>query len=433
MKVSEIMKSKIIYFSLIIFFSFALFSACKNNQIDNIETQQSNEITIPVIFLIDAASNIKNNEDLVNEFNEEYKGKYRLEVDWLHGTASTYRSKIKMLNVVDELPAIVTDIRFSPSFYQLLIDQKRLVNLKPYLDADDDWRNSIEAKVLEACLEDSNSIYLSPSSSLCFSYSGVFWNKDLFKKVGISSFPKTWQEFWNTCDILLENDITPLSLHTDGTAWAPMLFSTALLGTDETDLKFIQQRLPNNYINDSGKKLVSTLKKLFMYTTKDAINSDFDIAFEHFFNGETAMLPNGYWTIEQIDTKWQDKIGFDTFPQNVMIASADMSGWAISSTYDKDIQEGAVLFLKYRTKKSKEQAEEFLYKNINEKSKLELEFINAVKKVEVTVPNYQLQWNQNLQDEVLSIRLPELINNNITEDEFLEYMNYSIKQIEKEQ
>jgi hypothetical protein len=109
-----------------------------------------------------------------------------------------------------------------------------------------------------------------------------------------------------------------------------------------------------------------------------------------------------------------------------------MSGWAITNGYSKEVQEGALLFLKYRTERSKEEKENFLEKNMSEKTALEQDYIKLVKNDPIIIPNYQLQWNSNLQQEVFPDKLPQLASGKITEEEFLNFMNDSVINFEKE-
>ena len=57
-------------------------------------------------------------------FNRAYKGKYHIDVDWVMETEEEYRKNLKRMNVTDELPAIITDLSYAPSFYQMM-DQER--------------------------------------------------------------------------------------------------------------------------------------------------------------------------------------------------------------------------------------------------------------------------------------------------------------------
>ena len=109
----------------------------------------------------------------------------------------------------------------------MMIQDGRIEELSDEILKDEEWMDMIEPAVLEACSEDDGSIYLSPISTAAFSCSGVFWNEELFAQAGIEEFPDTWEEFWDCCQRLEECGITPLALHTEGTAWAPMLFATS--------------------------------------------------------------------------------------------------------------------------------------------------------------------------------------------------------------
>ena len=89
-------------------------------------------VAIPVIFLCDEATHNKSNEKLIKEFNTVYKDQYYIDVEWFTGNAADYRARMKMLNSVNELPAIITDVGFDPAFYKLLVENKQIINLAPY-------------------------------------------------------------------------------------------------------------------------------------------------------------------------------------------------------------------------------------------------------------------------------------------------------------
>lgn len=411
-----------------------LFTGCgqkTDTVVKKAETEQ--EVKIPITFLIDAATNEKNNEDLVNAFNEVYEGQYEVDVEWVPYTAGEYRSYLKRWNVEDELPAIITDVCFSPSFYQLMVNDSRLTDLSPYLKADEEWSESFDQEVLKACMENDGSLYVCPTSSNCFSYSGIFYNRELLKKAGYDSFPDTWEEFFRCCRKLKETGITPLGLHTGGTAWTPMLFATAYLGRTKEGQAFLNQRLPKNYDTEEMYDMVEMLKELFEYGNMDGLYQDFDVPYRQFVNEKTAMLPNGFWMLLQFQGEWAEKIGFAPFPGNVMIASPQSSSWGIVSGYPKEIQDGAAAFLKFRTMETRRQAEEFLKEEGREMSSLERDYIQVVKNGVTVIPNYQLQWNPILQEEVFLEELPKLLRQTIDSKEFIQAMNDSVKRYQEEQ
>lgn len=388
-------------------------------------------VEIPVIFQVDPASDHRTNEELVEAFNREYEGRYRVQVQWMFDTTSAYRSQIKQLNATDELPAVLTDVAFSPSFFQLLVGEERLLNLAPALEADGQWKSLVDEDALSPCYGEDGSLYLMPISSNCFSCSGIFYNKELFLKAGIKEFPESWEDFWQCCERLKASGITPLALHTEGTAWASMLLATAYVGGTEAGGRFLNCLLPESY-DDFGPQMGAILKKAFSYTTADAVGSDFDIAFGHFVREEAAMLPNGHWMIAQLDEELAGRVGFAPLPGNVLVVSPQMSGWSVVSGYPKEVQEGAMEFLRFRSETTRQQADELL-EGDNPSGSLEGEYKQALKSGAKAVSNYQIQWNPILQEKVLPDAIGRLAGGEIDEQGFTELLNDSVRQFQREQ
>lgn len=397
-----------------------------------ISTDIEKEVSIPMILTVDPSTGNRNEEDVVTAFNQAYAGSYRIEVEWIMETEEEYRKNLKRLNVTDELPAVITDLRMLPSYYQMMMEEKRIVDLSPYIYEDKEWKEMIEPAVLEACSEPDGSIYLAPLSTAAFSCSGVFWNEQLFKQAGISEFPKTWEEFWDTCEKLKTHGITSLALHTEGTAWAPMLFATAELSDSEEGAEFMKELFPDSYQNENGLRLAATLKRLFSYTTDDAVHVDFDVSYTNFVSGKAAMVPNGYWMIDQIPEDFGENIRFAPFPGNKLVSSPETFGWALVSGYSEEVKEGAVEFLKFRTKYNKEEKEKFLEGKDLEMNQMMIDYIDAYKGGPQIVPNYQVKWNSVLQEETLGEYIPKLIGGEITEKEFTHIEDESIWQYEDE-
>lgn len=411
----------------------SLLAGCTGDQ-KKTKSTKAEEVQIPMILTVDPSTGKKNEENVVEAFNEKYKGKYQVLIDWSLETEDEYRQNLKKLNVTDKLPAVLTDISMLPSFYQMMIKEERIMDLSSYIKNDSEWMAMIEPEVLKGCTSQSGAIYLSPLSTAAFSCSGIFWNEELFQKAGISDFPETWEEFWQCCMRLKAAGITQLALHTDGTAWAPMLFATAELGSmSEEGAEFMEQVYPNSYYNEQGKELAATLKKLFAYTTEDALHTDFDVAYNNFFSGKAAMIPNGYWMMDQIPEGWEEKVRFAAFPENTLISSPETFGWAIADGYDQKIKEGAVEFLKFRTAFNLQEKEAFFSQSLEQITPAERDYMEAYQKEMRFVPNYQVKWNSVFQEETLEQYLPELVTNKITEEEFLEAADESIRQFRMEQ
>lgn len=400
----------------------------------NVQTSDGEEeVSIPIVLIVDSSTGIRNEETLIQEFNRIYDGKWQADVEWIMETEEEYRQNLKRQNVTDTLPAVITDLRMLPAFYYMMIQDGRIEELSDYIYTDEEWKSMIEPSVLESCSEEDGSIYLGPISTAAFSCSGMFWNEELFARAGIESFPETWEEFWKCCEQLESCGITPLALHTEGTAWAPMLIATAEAASSEEGAEFMEEFYPETYQNESGLRIARTLQRLFSYTTEDALYADFDVSYENFFSGRAAMIPNGYWMMDQIPEEWQDKVRFSAFPENKMISSPETFGWAIVSGYNEEVKEGAAALLKLRTRLNMEQREELFTRDPEEMISAERDYIAAYKNGLQLVPNYQVKWNSILQEETLGEILPDLAQGKMTPEEFTEKEDESIRKFLEEQ
>lgn len=411
---------------------FAVAAAgCTGRQTE--ENAGGEEVSIPVILIVDSSTGNKNEEDVIQAFNELYDGKWQADVEWVMETEEEYRQNLKRQNVTDTLPAVITDLRMLPAFYYTMIQDGRIEELSGYIKEDEEWMEMIEPSVLESCSEEDGSIYLGPVSTAAFSCSGIFWNEELFAQAGIEKFPETWEEFWECCEKLESCGITPLALHTEGTAWAPMLFATAEAASTEEGAQFMQQFYPDTYQGESGLRIARTLERLFQYTTGDALYVDFDVSYENFFSGKAAMIPNGYWMMDQIPEEWQDKVRFSSFPENKLISSPETFGWAVVSSYSEEVKEGAVAFLKLRTQLNQEKKEELFSKDPESFIPAERDYIAVYQNEPQLVPNYQVKWNSILQEETLGEILPQLAQGKISAEEFTRREDESIQEFLEEQ
>ena len=105
--------------------------------------EKQQEVEIPVIFTVDPSTGIKNEQKVVEAFNKAYDGKYYLDAEWIVETEEEYRQNLKRQNVTDTLPAVLTDLRMLPSYYQRMIADGRIEDLSPYLEADEEWNLSL--------------------------------------------------------------------------------------------------------------------------------------------------------------------------------------------------------------------------------------------------------------------------------------------------
>lgn len=392
-------------------------------QVEHAET----EVEIPIVFLINPATNLSENKEFVEAFNTEYAGEYKINVEWLTESTSGYREKLKQWNVLDEMPAIITDAGFDYDFYKLLVENKRLVNLKSYMDAAPEWSQAIMPEILEDCTEDNGDIYLAPLGSGVQAYAGIIYNEELLRQAGYETFPDTWEGFWKCLDALKSVQTVPISLHGSGSYWVSMLFATShIYGTPEGK-EFLNQNFPDSYQNASMEDMMEILLRLYPYTFEDAVDIDYDEAAERFCNGEAAIIANGYWMLLEMPEDVKENMRFAPFPGNILMNSPRMSAWAITAGYDDEVTKGAAELLKFRVKQDAKNTEKLLQQE--DLSELEGSYIEAVNGVGVVMPNYQMKWEQEIQNDFLTENIPGYLDGDVSTGELLEKIDEKLKEI----
>ena len=101
----------------------------KKDTVTVLTQDEENIVAVPILLRIDPETGEEEYTDLIEGFNKEYAGKYRIDVQWIKDTEQGYRERLKILNVYDRLPIIITDAAFSPDFHELMVSNERYLNL----------------------------------------------------------------------------------------------------------------------------------------------------------------------------------------------------------------------------------------------------------------------------------------------------------------
>ncbi len=408
-------KKRKMYSIVSIVLLLAVLSGCGQKNKEEI-IDDTEEVVIPILFREDPETGERSNANLVEAFNEEYEGKYCVEAEWMVGDETSYRRKIKELNALDQLPAIITDVGFDYYFYQMLVENDRLVNLSSYIDNSPKWKSAIQDDIYQEMVEDGGEIYMSPLGNLVYSSVGIIYNKELLRQSGYDSFPDSWEEFMQCLETLKKSGITPLALHGSGMYWVPMLFSTAYASREEKGMEFLHIRFPDTFQNETMYKMMDFFRTLYNYTWQDALEINYTSAEERFYKGEAAIIANGPWMFLSKPEEEKQKYGFVAFPGEKLIGSWQMTSWAATSSQPEEVIEGAVEFLKYRTLKDyadvSRDAEEWADREENDVMKMYLE---ETVSVENLIPNYQLNWEQEILEDYMTVYIPTYITDGNTE------------------
>ena len=286
---------------------------------------------------------------LVEEFNQEYTGKYQIKLEEVPGDAN-YVDKIKVQLGTGDLPPVVYGGGYN--LLDLALAKDLVVDLSDKVNADADWK-ALYSDASIATNSRNGKIY---ASSVEGSIVGYFYNKDLFAKAGITAPATTWDEFFKQCDTLKAAGITPLAMDTADSAWVTQLWWGAMVATaGDNGLQFMKTMNPSDYNTPEMTAAVEKVQKMLKdYTTLDAIGGKYENAANNFLSGQAAMIANGPWMIGDFSdtTKttegFADKVGAAVYPGN-FVYDAPIQGYFVTKQDDPKVEEAAIAMVKFFT------------------------------------------------------------------------------------
>jgi raffinose/stachyose/melibiose transport system substrate-binding protein len=378
----------------------------------------------------------------IQKFNELHAGEIEAVAEWIPGREEDLRSKLKMLNTARDLPAVV-EMGAEPAFAELLFRNNRLVDLKPYFDADPEWqRLALPASVAYNTRD--GKMYSAPATTT--TYTGIYYNKEHFSKAGISKFPETWDEFWTACDKLKAAGFTPISLHLTETGWCTMLMGTAYLARTDEGIAFMNQQFPTNFSTPQIVDMLTMIKRLYTYTGRDAQGGNYALAANNFTSGVTSMIPNGPWMMQVMsdpsftEPGFDAKVGYAKFPEGLMISDGGARiGAGVSVDVSEAQQKAGIEWLRFSaTNQEMIRFEGRLNGDFsplvpltqsdmsafNPPMKSYAELVPTVKK---TIPSYQGKWDPLTQHEVIETQMINLINGTLTPEAIADMMTAAAK------
>jgi len=375
----------------------------------------------------------------IDRFNEKFDGKYKIVFEDVP-TPEAYIEKLKLLNATNDLPAFIEAGR-DPSLLDILVKEDKLLDLSEYINSDEEWLKMLRPKSIAANTTADGKIFAVPNHYA--GYCGIFYNEEMFKKAGITEFPKTWDDFFAACDTLKKNDITPIAI--EPTFLATLAGTANIMTYSEEAVAWLNEKYPTDFNKPFFIDGMNVVKRLFDNSTKDAVGGNYAMGTTSFLTEKTAMIPNGPWMIGQFyDTNnvkedFAAKISFAPFPGNVVMSNEEFgSGWGVITTYPKEVQEGCIEYMKME-QTDPVIIDEFIlamqalvpaYEMPDSlKQKLNKQF-NQI--AELTVdsnigPFYQGRWDTLVQNEGIAQNIQSLALGQITAEEYAQKLTESAK------
>jgi ABC-type glycerol-3-phosphate transport system substrate-binding protein len=230
--------------------------------------------------------------DVVQAFNTKYAGQYHITVQHFGGQNENDLQYWQRLAIAGSLPDI-----FIAQATQLkeLAKTGKLMNFQPVLAQDKAWSRQFYGGAFESLTDSNGAIWGIPEER---DVVGIYWNKVLFAKAGLHSFPKTWAEFLVDSAKLKKAGVIPVAMDGD---WVTQLMWANLIGTQPGGVQFLLSGISKGDWANNPMVIKATeyLKKLQTsgYVNKDSFTGDYQNAANPFLQEQAAMIANGDWMV----------------------------------------------------------------------------------------------------------------------------------------
>lgn len=244
-----------------------------------------------------------------------------------------YKEKIKVVVGSDECPDIF--FSFCGEFSERFIREGLLMDLTPYLEADQEWKNSLmETQMTEYTTAD-GMVYGIPFR---LDAKEFFYNKDIFTELGLE-VPETWSQFIEVLDKIKASGMDPIA-EGNQDKWPSAHYIGALneqLVTDEVRAKDYNPKT-GEFTDPGYAEALEKYQQLVSYMNIGVNGMTHDMARLGFTQGQNAILFGELVEITNIkqenpDLNW----GMFKFPEiegakgNMNLVSGAPEGFAVSS------------------------------------------------------------------------------------------------------
>ena len=291
---------------------------------------------------------------VAQQFNTKYKKQYHITVQHFGGQNENDLQYWERLAIAGSLPDIFIA---QATQLQTLAKTGKLFNFAPALAKAKAWSKTFYPGAFESLTGAKGQIWGIPEER---DVVGIYWNKVLFAKAGLHSFPKTWAEFLADCAKLKQAGVIPVAMDGD---WVTQLMWANLIGTQPGGVKFLLSGIKSGNWANSPMIIKATtyLKSLQTsgYVNTDSFTGDYQNAANPFLQEQAAMIANGDWMVAA-DIKgkaatpglysqvaYSPAPGWTSKAQGLIILEGNAG--VASGSRDKAKQAGVIAFEKFAT------------------------------------------------------------------------------------
>ena len=370
---------------------------------------------------------------MIDSFNEEFDGKYKLVVEELPSDVS-YQEKMAVLATTNDLPDLVEG---KGPVMNLAIKNGQAQDLTSYIEADPDYKAEVGEAAFASNTIDGK-IYGVPDLNQCFGY---FYNTEMFEQAGITP-AETWDEWMSNLEALKGIGVTPLTFFTGQNSWTTQNVLVSIVGTqnEESNALMNSDDKIKDWNTPEIKEALEMVKIMLRdYSSSDAIGGVYANVANYFLQEKAAIMPNGAWMIPDFsDTEmagegFADKVGVAMYPGSGMVANYDYG--FMMCTDDPAKQEGVWEAIKWFTNAEAQRIKLEMGGNIPVGPKVELteeyreenpltaQIVDLMGEAEYTYKTMNKLAYENLTYDGFSSLYPALVYDQITVDEMIQQMN----------
>lgn len=323
-------------------------AGCSSTGIDSSKEKSSNE-KVTIKLFTGKIETIDVMNEIIDDFNKS-QDKIIVKQEYQKDASNIIKTKFAS----DDVPDIMT------TYEQGFADEGKYLDL----GQESEWWDRMSTKMKEACTD----VKTGKQYRICtnMTTAGFFYNKDIFKELGIE-VPDKWEDFVTDLEKIKNEkpDVTPWFIF-GNEAWhlghliefIPHGYIKSTLGTVGAKKAMIDNDKAKLRFGEANGPMAVFAEKLVELQKKGLINADVltatnDNCVQDFVNGKTAMFSNGMWVLSSLleaNPEMKDKIGFAPYPAYMpdskpVVLSSEDSGYSISATTKH--KEEAIEFLNF--------------------------------------------------------------------------------------
>ena len=336
--------------SMVAALSLGLLTGCSGGSSSKTSKEAASKDDVKVwVQFSDETAEGKAWEQVVQNFNKKYKGKYKVVTEYIprSGSGGGYEDKVNAAITTNSLPDVITLDGPNTAAYA---KSKVITPLDDYL------KDNNMGDVLDSIKQQGTY----DGKFYAFGYSesnvGIYYNKKMFKEAGIDESslptlkkPSTWDEFKAVSKKLKDHfkeAAIDFRLNSNDEmlpyAYMPLIWSNAGSVVNEDGTK------AEGYFNSKeSTQAVQFIQDLVKegYTTVSPVEKGFE-------TGQYPMVLSGSWTIADLQTNYKD-IDFGILPYPVSNKTKKLvspsGSWQLAVTTKSNKKDAAAEFVKFAT------------------------------------------------------------------------------------